>query len=100
MVEDTAEDAQRRGELIAKIVALGLKQPNPEAWVRTFTINALRALTADKETSLIAKGDARRQIHDLARLVSNGIRAERMKLPVPYKSKEKTLGSIETKNVA
>lgn len=88
MATGADDGPDRRGDLVARIVAQGLKQADPYAWVRAFTLNALRALSADKVSSPAAKGEARREIHDLARLATNRIRAERLSLAVPVPNAE------------
>ena len=78
-MNDKPEDTDRRAELIARLVAVGSKQADPDAWIRSMTLNALRALNADKASTPADSGEARQEIHEIARLASIEIRAMRIR---------------------
>lgn len=76
---DKAEGTDRRADLIARLAAVGSKQSDPDAWVRSMTLDALRVLNADKDSTPAARGEARQEIHEIARLASNEMRAMRIR---------------------
>jgi hypothetical protein len=78
-MNDKPEDADRRAELIARLVAVGSKQADPDAWIRSMTLTALRALNVDKALTPSDRGEARQEIYEIARLASNEIRAMRIR---------------------
>ena len=66
--------ATRRGRLIASLIEKGSAEKDPAAWIRSLTLRALRVLDIGKE-SAAEKSVARREIHEIAREVSQALKA-------------------------
>jgi hypothetical protein len=79
MTEGQEDRVGRQTKLIAMLVAKGVTVSNPEAYIRSFTLKALRALAADTVSTPAEKGEARLQIYQIARLAMIEIRVARIK---------------------
>ncbi len=69
---DTVPD--RRGQIIARLVEQYRSAPEPDKWLRDFTVQALRALTRS-ELGAAERVPARREIHAISREVAGKARA-------------------------
>lgn len=70
------EDDRRRALVIAQLIEKAATSPDPERWIREFTVKALRTLTLGSVPAA-ERGQARLQIQTISKEVSRAVQAGR-----------------------
>jgi hypothetical protein len=73
VMDQVKQEEAQRARLVARLIEKGSTEKYPEVWLRALTLRALRVLDTRGDTPS-AKGLARRQIHDIRRDVSLGLK--------------------------